>query len=145
VVIWLWVYKNGVTIAILFLCVLLLRGISIMRSFVVSTLVLLATSAFALPQTSSPPVGSCADVHILVARASGEGKGEGMIGSLSKAIKAAVKGADSEAVDYPAALAPYGSSEIKGVKAAKDQLTAYVKRCPNSKMVLMGYSQVNKK
>jgi acetylxylan esterase len=99
-------------------------------------------SALALPQTSPPASGACAEVHVLVARASGEGKGEGMIGGLSKAIKTAIKGADSEAVDYPAALAPYGSSEIKGVKAAKEQLTTYVKRCPAAKIVLMGYSQV---
>jgi acetylxylan esterase len=103
---------------------------------------LLATSALAFPQ-SAPATGACAEVHVLVARASGEAKGEGMIGGLSKAIKAAVKGADSEAVDYPAALAPYGSSETKGVKAAKEQLTAYVKRCPAAKVVLMGYSQVS--
>lgn len=104
---------------------------------------LLATNTFALPQSAPPAIGTCAEVHILVARASGEGKGEGMIGGLSKAIKTAVKGADSEAVDYPAALAPYGSSEMKGVQAAKDQLTAYVKRCPAAKVVLMGYSQVS--
>lgn len=104
---------------------------------------LLAINTFALPQSAPPAICTCAEVHILVARASGEGKGEGMIGGLSKAIKTAVKGADSEAVDYPAALAPYGSSEMKGVQAAKDQLTAYVKRCPAAKVVLMGYSQVS--
>lgn len=106
-------------------------------------LCLLATSTLALPQTAPPVTAACAEVHVLVARASGEGKGEGLIGGLSRAIKTALKGADSEAVDYPAALAPYGSSEVKGVKAAKYQLTAYVKRCPAAKIVLMGYSQVS--
>jgi acetylxylan esterase len=104
-----------------------------------------AVTATALPQVhrrqEQAPSAGCADVHILVARASGEAKGEGMIGGLSRAIKSAVKGADSEAVDYPAALAPYGSSEGKGVAAAKAQLTAYVQKCPKAKVVLMGYSQ----
>jgi len=99
---------------------------------------LLASVATALPQAQP---AACADAHILVARASGEAKGEGMIGGLSRAIKSAVKGTDSEAVDYPAALAPYGSSEVKGVAAAKAQLAAYVQRCPKAKVILMGYSQ----
>jgi hypothetical protein len=120
-----------------------LHSFSIATMKSILALGLLAASTAALPQTPPPAIGACAELHILVARASGEGKGEGMIGSLSKAVKAAVKGADSEAVDYPAALAPYGSSEIKGVKAAKDQLSAYVKRCPAAKIVLMGYSQVS--
>lgn len=85
--------------------------------------------------------GKCAPVHIIVARASTEPAGEGMIGSLSRSIKTSIPGATSEAVSYPAALAPYGPSEIKGVAAAKAQLTAYVQKCPQSKMVLMGYSQ----
>lgn len=88
-----------------------------MRSLLFS-LCLLASSILALPETAPPVIAACAEVHILVARASGQGKGEGLIGSLSRAIKTALKGADSEAVDYPAALALYGSSEIKGVKAA---------------------------
>jgi acetylxylan esterase len=102
---------------------------------------LLASIASSLPEIGRRQ-SACADVHILVARASGEPKGEGMIGGLSTAIKKAVKGADSEAVSYAAALAPYGKSEIKGVANAKSQLTAYVKRCPKAKIVLMGYSQV---
>jgi hypothetical protein len=62
-----------------------------------------------------------------------------------KPIKSAITGADSEAVDYPAVLSPYGSSEMKGVKAAKEQLTDYVKRFPNAKVVLMGCSEVRMK
>jgi hypothetical protein len=115
-----------------------------MRPFIIIASVL-ASVAVSLPDVvRRQGKGACADVHILVARASGEGKGEGMIGGLSRAIKSAIKGADSEAVDYPAALAPYGSSEIKGVTAAKAQLTAYVQRCPNAKVVLLGYSQVTR-
>lgn len=107
---------------------------------------LLSSIAVAMPplavSTFHRRQSACAPAHIIVARASGEAKGEGSIGRLSKSLKEAVKGADSEAVDYPAALAPYASSEMKGVTAAKAQLTAYVKRCPESRIVLMGYSQV---
>jgi hypothetical protein len=102
---------------------------------------LLASFVSSLPEVVRRQ-SACSDVHIIVARASGEPKGEGMIGGLSKAIKSAVKGATSEAVSYPAALAPYGPSEKKGVANAKSQLTEYVKRCPKARIVLMGYSQV---
>jgi acetylxylan esterase len=111
-----------------------------MRSTII-LVALLASVASSLPEILRRQ-GQCADVHILVARASNEQKGEGMIGGLSGAIKTAVKRADSEAVDYPAALDPYASSEIKGVVAAKAQLTAYTQKCPKAKVVLMGYSQV---
>ena len=84
----------------------------------------------------------CSAVHIVVARASTEPQGEGLIGALSRSVKSAIPGTTSEAVKYPAALAPYGPSEIKGVVAAKAQVTEYVKKCPESKIVLMGYSQV---
>jgi len=85
--------------------------------------------------------GGCSPVHIVVARASTEAQGEGMIRSLSSAVKKAIPGTTSEAVVYTAKLAPYGPSEIQGVAAAKQQVTAYVKKCPTSKIVLMGYSQ----
>src|ERR1700753_2127797 len=115
-----------------------------MRSSVLS-LMLLAWSATALQgleARQAKGTGGCAPAHIMVARASGEAKGEGMLRSVSSKLKESIKGADSEAIDYPANLAPYGPSESKGVKAANEQLAAYVKRCPESKVVLIGYSQV---
>jgi Cutinase len=67
---------------------------------------------------------------------------EGVIVVLSSSIKRAIKGADPEAINCPAALAPYDSSAVKAVTITKAQLTVYVKRCPESKIVLMGYPQV---
>jgi acetylxylan esterase len=84
----------------------------------------------------------CSSVHILVGRGSGEPKGEGATGRLSTTLKRSIAGATSEAVDYPAKLSPYPQSESTGVQAVKEQMTAYVKKCPQSKIVLMGYSQV---
>ena len=49
-----------------------------------------------------------------------------MLRSVVSRIKENIKGADSEAIDYPAALAPYGPSESKGVKAANEQLAGHL-------------------
>lgn len=103
----------------------------------------LSTMVAASPIMETLEAGGCSDVHIVVARASTEPQGEGLTSGLSNAVKKAIPGTTSEAVVYTAKLAPYGPSEIQGVAAAKQQVTAYVKKCPKSKVVLMGYSQVS--
>ncbi|GJN89421.1 hypothetical protein Rhopal_002401-T1 [Rhodotorula paludigena] len=86
--------------------------------------------------------GDCpTGVHIIVARASGEAPGEGIIGAVATQVKRAIPGSDSEAIDYPATLANYQSSQSAGVEAMGAAIDAFAKRCPESKMVLMGYSQ----
>ncbi|GAA6008303.1 uncharacterized protein JCM10292_005525 [Rhodotorula paludigena] len=86
--------------------------------------------------------GDCpTGVHIIVARASGEAPGEGIIGAVATQVKRAVPGSESEAIDYPATLANYQSSQRQGVTAMGAAIDAFAKRCPASKMVLMGYSQ----
>src|SRR5580692_2949735 len=99
----------------------------------------------ALPSLEERQASACSPVHIFVGRGSQEAKGEGSTGRLSASIKRAIAGTTSEAIDYPALLNPYTSSESKGVAATKEQMQAYAKRCPQSKLVLMGYSQVGKK
>ena len=89
---------------------------------------------------------SCAPIHLLVARGSTEQPGDGQqLQALARRIVQANPGSDQEAIDYPAALgqttAQYGQSVSTGTKAAQNQLTAYVNRCPNAKIVLIGYSQ----
>lgn len=91
---------------------------------------------------------ACAPVHLIVARGSTEQPGTGgQLSGLTQRIVQANSGSDYEAVDYPAVLgtqqdpSAYGRSVGTGTQAVKDQLTAYVKRCPNSKIVLLGYSQ----
>lgn len=54
-----------------------------------------------------------------------------------------IPGSDSVAVVYPATLQNYQSSESQGVSAMMSDIQGYVQACPNSKIVLMGYSQVS--
>jgi acetylxylan esterase len=89
----------------------------------------------------------CSKVHFVVARGSGEPQGVGMLRSFINSVAEAVPGVTSEAIVYPAQLdfnnlLGYVSSERSGVTAGKNQVTAYVKRCPKSKIVVAGVSQV---
>ena len=79
---------------------------------------------------------------MIIARASTEAPGEGAIGAVATMVKNAIPGSDSEAVDYPATLTDYQNSEASGVAGMQKSVTEYATRCPNSKIALMGYSQV---
>lgn len=80
-------------------------------------------------------------VHMIIARASLEPPGPGIIGQVATKVVQQLPGSDSEAVVYPATLANYTTSEAAGVAAMTALLTGYASRCPASKIVMMGYSQ----
>lgn len=115
--------------------------------------VLLAGAAAAVPIIEQRQT-ACAPIHIIAARGSTEAPGPGAIGSLATLIQAANPGTDLESITYPALLSklerrsrkivgsmliktnvvPYDLSSSAGTAAVSSQLTAYVKRCPNSKV-----------
>jgi acetylxylan esterase len=108
----------------------------------------LAAGAVAAVVTAGPagavaaPAGSCAAVSIVTARASTEAAGEGITGALvTQVVNSSRQTVSRASVNYPALLAPYAQSQAQGVNAAKTQVTALVQRCPNTKVVLLGYSQ----
>ena len=78
---------------------------------------------------------------MIVARASTEAPGQGIIGAVATKVQQAVPGSDSEAVDYPATLTNYTASEASGVADMTTLIQSYVARCPSSKIALLGYSQ----
>lgn len=90
--------------------------------------------------TSSPCVTGNA-VHMIVARASEEAPGTGVIGNVSTRVADQLPGSNVVAVDYPATLSNYQSSQRQGVTAMMALVMSYSSQCPNSRMVLMGYSQ----
>lgn len=107
------------------------------------------------PKGVTAPKGSkdqtqCSAVHFVVGRGSGEPQGVGMLRGLVNSVAQTIPGVTSEAIVYPAQLdfnnlLSYVSSESSGVSAGKNQITAYVKRCPKSKIVVTGVSQVRNK
>lgn len=110
-----------------------------------SKTVLFALTTFLAGAMASPvaaPASGCAAVHIITARASTEAPGEGIIGAVvSNVVTRSTQTVSREAVDYPALLFPYDPSEQAGATAMKSLLAAKTAACPNTKIVLMGYSQ----
>ncbi|TDZ16226.1 Acetylxylan esterase 2 [Colletotrichum orbiculare MAFF 240422] len=85
--------------------------------------------------------GCATGVHMIVARASTERPGPGIIGGVANRVQSQIPGSDMVSVDYPAQLNPYQPSQRAGVTAMTKLVQDYATQCPQSKMVLMGYSQ----
>ncbi|KAF7547845.1 hypothetical protein G7046_g8878 [Stylonectria norvegica] len=83
----------------------------------------------------------CSGIHIVVARASTEAAGTGMMGTVAEQIHKRIPDSDIQALDYPAQLEPYLPSQTQGVATLTEVVRNYVVQCPTSKIVLLGYSQ----
>ena len=110
-----------------------------MSSLMVVSLYLLA--AISTVTAYPVPDQSCALVHIFVARGTYEPPGTGAMGSLADLVVQSHPAATVEAIDYPAGADPYIPSVNQGIDAVTNQLTNYASKCPQSQIVLMGYSQ----
>jgi hypothetical protein len=120
------------------------RRLGLIGAIVAGTAGLVAAGiAVAGPANAVASSGTgCAQVSIVTARASTEAAGEGITGNLVTAVVNASKQTVSRAsVSYPATLQNYNSSSLQGIQAATTQITNLVNSCPNTKVVLMGYSQ----
>ncbi|KAJ7901414.1 cutinase [Mycena leptocephala] len=107
-------------------------------------LLALSLSAVAAPPSTlvAGPSSGCSAIHIITARASTEAPGEGIIGSVvSAVVQGSSQTVSRESVNYPATLTNYDSSESLGVTDMRNKLAAQARSCPNTKIVLMGYSQ----
>jgi len=80
-------------------------------------------------------------VNVFTARGTGEvpPNGLGLSGVHIKAILAAVPDSNATVVEYPASTANY--SVPYGVASANSEIAEYLDACPDSKIVIMGYSQ----
>jgi hypothetical protein len=104
--------------------------------------ILAANAALAAPALAVASSGGCAQVSIITARASTEAAGEGITGALvTQIVNASTQTVSRASVSYPASLNNYANSSLQGINALKSQLTSLVQSCPNTKVVLLGYSQ----
>lgn len=92
---------------------------------------------------------SCPSVHIFGARGTGVPPGYDLLLPLVNQLKATYAGATSEAIVYPACGGAsscggvsYGDSAKQGTAAVATAVNNFHNNCPNTKLVLMGYSQV---
>ncbi|RPA87037.1 alpha/beta-hydrolase [Ascobolus immersus RN42] len=113
---------------------------------------LLLTVALALVASVSAHVTNpteCSDVHFFVARGSNE-KYPGFLGEVVDGVCDEVEArpgakslsCDYEDIVYPAALGKdYCDSVEHGIIVTGQRVRSYARRCPSSKLVLLGYSQ----
>jgi acetylxylan esterase len=94
--------------------------------------------------SASVPTESCTNVHFITARASTELPGEGVLHTLRQLLVSKLPSSVSssyEALSYPATLENYIPSSSAGTAAMKKRLVEYTSACPQTQLVLMGYSQ----
>lgn len=92
---------------------------------------------------------SCPAIHIFGARETTVSPGYGSAGALVQQIQNAYPGATAEAISYPACGGQsscggtqYGDSARQGTANAASAVNSFNQRCPSTKLVLVGYSQV---
>jgi hypothetical protein len=92
---------------------------------------------------------SCPKVYVFGARETTAPAGYGTSQGLVNQIKSAYAGSGSEAIVYPACGGQsqcggvsYDNSATQGTAAVVKAVTAYNQKCPDTQIVLVGYSQV---
>ncbi|KAF9894905.1 hypothetical protein FE257_004527 [Aspergillus nanangensis] len=103
---------------------------------------LLLTASLFTPSNSGRSTSHCPNVHVLAARETFAPAGLGNATKVVDMICNSHPGATFEAIDYPAMgheCNPY--SVQKGAQAVADQVTRFVNDCPDTQIVLVGYSQ----
>ncbi|KAG4260118.1 hypothetical protein FPRO03_01941 [Fusarium proliferatum] len=105
------------------------------------------TSLFLIPLAIGAPSvdieerqAPCQNVHIFLARGTDEPY-PGRQSSLVSAICSGLPSCGYENINYPASFNTYCTSIYAGITGGLSQITAYANRCPDSKLVLSGYSQ----
>ncbi|KAF9257733.1 cutinase-domain-containing protein [Marasmius fiardii PR-910] len=90
----------------------------------------------------------CPNVHVFGARETTVSPGYGTAGPVVNSILSAFPGATAEAITYPACGGQascggvsYANSVQQGVSAVASQVNSFNSRCPNTVLVLVGYSQ----
>lgn len=83
-------------------------------------------------------------VQIIGARGTGQDKGTmGTMQYVANAIEKTYGGNQAVPLEYKASMAPtYQGSEGQGAYNMTQYIEFYAKRCPKTKLVLLGYSQV---
>ncbi|AMO59474.1 Cutinase Cut1 [Mycolicibacterium phlei] len=109
----------------------------------------LGALAGAPPAAAQPPAPGCPDVQVVFARGTGEPPGFGGVGqSFVDAVRAqaAPRSVDVYPVNYPASAdfnnrIQFAQTVIDGIRDAADKIEATAATCPDTQIVLGGYSQ----
>lgn len=83
---------------------------------------------------------TCDPIHYIIARGTTEGY-PGSLGSLVDILLAKYPDSHYEDIVYPATQETTTDSYWEGLANGTQQIKSYADKCPDSKIVLMGYSQ----
>ncbi|KAH6844517.1 carbohydrate esterase family 5 protein [Chaetomium sp. MPI-CAGE-AT-0009] len=90
----------------------------------------------------------CPQIHVFGARETTVSPGYGTAGQVVNLVLGAYPGATAEPISYPACGGQascgniqYGDSARQGTSAVASAVNSFNQRCPNSQIVLVGYSQ----
>lgn len=81
-------------------------------------------------------------IHMIVARGTGEMPGMGRMGVVADNVSSSILGSMTTALHYPAAILEYNISVAIGADVLTEQIAAISTTCPQTKIALLGYSQV---
>lgn len=97
-----------------------------------------------------PRQASCPPIHIFGARETTVSPGYGTAGVVVNLVLNSNPGSTAEPIVYPACGgqascggATYAQSAVAGTAAVASQVNAFNAKCPSTKLVLVGYSQVS--
>ncbi|KAB5571745.1 acetylxylan esterase precursor [Coniochaeta sp. 2T2.1] len=114
----------------------------------VSVLPLLAGLAQSAPSDIQERQSNCPKVHVFGARETTVPQGYGTSQGLVNMVTQAYPGATAEAIVYPACGGQsncggvsYENSASQGTAAVVKAVTSFNQKCPDTKLVLIGYSQ----
>lgn len=92
---------------------------------------------------------SCPGVHIFGARETTASAGYGSSSTVVNSVLSAYSGSTAEAISYPACggqsscgSVSYSSSVAQGIAAVASAVNSFNSRCPQTELVIVGYSQV---
>jgi hypothetical protein len=132
-----------------------------MKATIIASGLLVALSGFATAQercdAPSPGIfcnsteilayesADCSTYHVFLARGSDEPY-PGRLGNLTSEICSGLDDCSFESVEYPAKSTAWGpsvwcDSAGKGAKAGQAQMKGYAEKCPDAKLILLGFSQ----
>ncbi|PGH07509.1 hypothetical protein GX51_01810 [Blastomyces parvus] len=119
----------------------ILRIAAVISLVFVNTLLVFA-NPFPVPSPQGQPTTtSCTAITIITARGTTEDPGEGRLTTVASDIANGHEDSERIALDYPADLFPYSVSLYKGIQALTGLLNTSASSCPETKVVLLGYSQ----
>lgn len=104
--------------------------------------------AAALTEAAELEKRACPGVHVFGARETTVSPGYGTAGTVVNLVLGAYPGSTAEAINYPACGGQsscggvsYSSSVQQGTQAVASQVNSFNQQCPQTQLVLVGYSQ----